>query len=329
MITRRVFVGSLTGGLLAAPLAVEAQPVAKVPRIGVLGSGSRSDLSPRLDPFRQGLRELGWVEGQNIAMEYRFAEGRYDRLPDLAAELVRLRVDLIVAVPTAAVVAAKNATATIPIVMISVGDPVGLGLVASLARPGGNATGLSYSAGLEIFSKQLELLKETVPKVRRVAVLSNPAHPAHPLQIREVNIAARSLGLQLQLLEARGPNEFDGAFAAMAKERVEALLVVVDAMFILHRTRLADLAARSRLPAVYGTRESVEAGGLMSYGPSVRDLFRRSATFVDKILKGAKPGDLPVEQPTQFELVINLKTAKALGLRIPQSLLQRADEVIQ
>jgi putative ABC transport system substrate-binding protein len=329
MITRRVFVGSLTGGLLAAPLAAEAQPAAKVPRIGVLGSGSRSDLSPRLDPFRQGLRELGWVEGQNIAMEYRFAEGRYDRLPDLAAELVRLRVDLIVAVPTAAVVAAKNATATIPIVMISVGDPVGLGLVASLARPGGNATGLSYSAGLEIFSKQLELLKETVPKVRRVAVLSNPAHPAHPLQIREVNIAARSLGLQLQLLEARGPNEFDGAFAAMAKERVEALLVVVDAMFILHRTRLADLAARSRLPAVYGTRESVEAGGLMSYGPSVRDLFRRSATFVDKILKGAKPGDLPVEQPTQFELVINLKTAKALGLRIPQSLLQRADEVIQ
>jgi putative ABC transport system substrate-binding protein len=226
-------------------------------------------------------------------------------------------------------VAAKNATATIPIVMISVGDPVGLGLVASLARPGGNATGLSYSVGLEIFSKQLELLKETVPKVRRVAVLSNPAHPAHPLQIREVNAAARSLGLQLQLLEAGGPNEFDGAFAAMAKERVKALLVVADAMLILHRTRLADLAARSRLPAVYGTRESVEAGGLMSYGPSVRDLFRRSATFVDKILKGAKPGDLPVEQPTQFELVINLKTAKALGLRIPQSLLQRAGEVIQ
>jgi len=329
MITRRVFVGSLTGGLLAAPLAAEAQPAAKVPRIGVLGSGSRSDLSPRLDPFRQGLRELGWVEGQNIAMEYRFAEGRYDRLPDLAAELVRLRVDLIVAVPTAAAVAAKNATATIPIVMISVGDPVGLGLVASLARPGGNVTGLSYSVGLEIFSKQLELLKETVPKVRRVAILSNPAHPAHSLQIREVNVAARSLGVQLQLLEAGGPNEFDGAFAAMVKERVGALLVVADSMFLLHRTRLADLAARSRLPAAYGTRESVEAGGLMSYGPSVSDLFWRSATFVDKILKGAKPGDLPVEQPTQFELVINLKTAKALGLRIPQSLLQRADEVIQ
>jgi len=239
-------------------------------------------------------------------------------------------VDIIVAaVGTPAAAAAKNATKTIPIVMMAVGDPVGTGLIASLARPGGNVTGLSYSVGLEIFSKQLELLKETVPKVRRVAVLSNPAHPAHPLQIREVNVAARSLGVQLQLLEARGPSEFDGAFAAMAKERVGALLVLSDAMLNSHRTRLADLAARSRLPAAYGVRESVEAGGLMSYGPSFLDLFRRSAAYVDKILKGAKPADLPVEQPTKFELVINLKTAKALGLPIPPSLLQRADKVIE
>ncbi|HEV2056976.1 MAG TPA: ABC transporter substrate-binding protein [Methylomirabilota bacterium] len=286
-------------------------------------------MSPFLDAFRQGLRELGWVEGQNIVIDYRFAEGRFDRLPDLAAELVRLKVDIIVAVSTPGVVAAKNATETIPIVMISVGDPVGLGLIASLARPGGNVTGLSYSAGLEIVGKQLELLKETVPKIRRVAILSNPANPSHPPAIRELNVAARSLGVRLQFLEARGPNEFDGAFAAMATERVGALLVLTDGVFILHRTQLADLAARSRLPGAHGTREMVEAGGLMSYGPSLRDLYRRSAAYVDKILKGAKPGDLPVEQPTKFALVINLKAAKALGLTIPPSLLQRADEVIQ
>jgi len=286
-------------------------------------------MSPRLDAFRQGLRELGWVEGQNLVIDYRSAEGKLDRLPDLAAELVRLKVDIIVAVPTPAAAAAKNAIETIPIVMIGVGDPVGTGLIASLARPGGNATGLSFSVGLEIAGKLLELLKETVPKVRRVAILSNPANPVQPLLIREVNVAARSLGVQLQHLEARGPNEFDGAFAAMAKERVGALLIVADGMLIFHRTRLADLAARSRLPAAYGWREHVEAGGLMSYGPSLRDLFRRAATYVDKILKGAKPADLPVEQPTKFELVINLKTAKALGLTIPQSVLGRADQVIE
>ena len=221
-------------------------------------------------------------------IEYLWAEGRFDRLPDLAAELVRLKVDIIVAAPTPAAAAAKNATETIPIVMIGVGDPAGIGLIASLARPGGNVTGLSFSVGMETFGKELELLKETVPKIRRVAILSNPANPAHRLAIREVNVAARSLGLQLHLLEARGPNEFEGAFAAMAKERVGALLVVADSMFIFHRTRLADLAARSRLPAAYGAREIVEAGGLMSYGPSLPDLFRRAATYVDKILKGAK-----------------------------------------
>src|SRR5207244_6874774 len=213
------------------------------------------------DPFRQGLREVRWVEGQNIVIDYRYAEGRVDRLPDLAAELVRLKVDLIVSGGTQGVTAAKNATETIPIVMIAVRDSVGTGLIASLARPGGNVTGVSGSAGLEIVAKQLELLKETVPKIRRVAILSNPANAYHQLAIREVNVAARSLGLQLQLLEARGPNEFDGAFAAMAKERVGALLVLSDAMLNSHRTRLADLAVRSRLPAAYGGRETVEAGG--------------------------------------------------------------------
>jgi putative ABC transport system substrate-binding protein len=254
---------------------------------------------------------------------------RFDRLPDLAAELVRLKVDIIVAAPTPAAVAAKNATGTIPIVMTVVGDPVGIGLIASLARPGGNVTGLSYSVGVETFGKGLELLKAALPKVRRMAILSNPGNPSHVLAIRDLKVAAGSLGVQLQFLEARGPNEFDGAFAAMAKERVGALLVVADSVFNFHRARLTDLAARSRLPTMYGIRENVEAGGLMSYGASVPDLYRRAAGYVDKILKGAKPADLPVEQPTKFELVINLKTAKALGLTIPQSLLLRADQVIE
>ena len=327
---RRTFLSVMTGGLLAAPLAAEAQQVGKVPRIGFLSATSPSDRPALVDAFRQRLRELGWVEGQNIVIDYRYAEDRVDRLRDLAAELVRLKVDIIVTNPTVATAAAKNVTKTIPIVMISGSvDPVGTGLIASLPRPGGNVTGVSGYAGLEIVARQLELLKETVPKIRRVAILSNPTNAYHQLAIREANVAARSLGVQLQLLEARGPNEFDGAFAAMAKERVGALLVLSDAMLSSHRTRLADLAARSRLPAAYGVRESVEAGGLMSYGPSFLDLHRRSATYVDKILKGAKPADLPVEQPTEFELVINLKTAKALGLTIPPSLLQRADQVIE
>ena len=321
---------TLTLSLLAAPLAADAQQAGKVPRIGCLSLTSPSDRPPLLDAFRQRLREIGWVEGQNIVIDYRYAEGQVDRLPDLAAELVRLKVDLIVAsAGTQAATAAKNATETIPIVMIYVRDPVGNGLIASLARPGGNVTGVSGSAGLELFAKQLELLKETVPKIRRVAILSNPDNAYHQLAIREVNVAARSLGVQLQLLEARGPNEFDAAFAAMAKERVEALLVLSDAIFNSHRTRLADLAARSRLPAVYGVRESVEAGGLMSYGPSILDSYRQAATYVDKILKGAKPADLPVEQPMQFELVLNLKTAEALGLTIPPLILFQADEVIR
>jgi putative ABC transport system substrate-binding protein len=326
VIDRRAFISSVSLGLLVAPRAVEAQEAGKAPRVGFLGPRTRADAAPYLDAFLIGLREIGWVEGKNIFIEYRWAEGRQERLPALAAELVRLKVDVILAGPTSAAVAAKNATSTIPIVTTSAGDP-GVGLVASLARPGGNVTGLSFSVEMATFGKGLELLKETVPKVRRVAVLSNPANPAHALAIKEV--AARSVGVQLQLLEARGANEFDRAFAAMAQERAGALLVMADSTFGFHRTRLRDLAAKGRLPAMYGLREHPEVGGLMSYGADNRDNFRRAATYVDKILKGTKPADLPVEQPTKFEFVINLKTAKALGLTIPQSLLQRADEIIQ
>jgi len=325
---RRAFVGAV-GACIFTRLTAAAQPAGKVPRLGFLITGSSTDQRHLIEAFGQGLRELGWVEGQNIVIDYRFAEGRFDRLPELAAELVRLKVDVIVAGPTPAAAAAKDATATIPIVMAVVGDPGGLGLIASLARPGGNVTGLSYSVGVETFSKGLELLKETIPKVRRIAVLSNPANPSHALAIRDLQVAARSLGVQLQLLAAGGPAEFDGAFAAMAKERAGALLVAADSLFNLHRTRLAELATRRRLPTMFGIRENVEAGGLMSYGPSLPDLWRRTATFVDKILKGAKPADVPVEQPTRFELTINLKTAKALGLTIPQSVLSRADQLIE
>ena len=315
---------------ILAPLAGEAQQAEKVRRVGYLVGGAGGAYPHLVEAFRQGLAELGWLEGQNIVIEYRSAEGRFDRLPDLAAELVRLKVEVIVAAPTPAAAAAKNATRTIPIVMINAGDPVGLGLVASLARPGGNVTGLAYSVGTESVGKGLELLKEAVPKVRRVAVLSNPSNPAHPLAVSNVKSAARSLGLQLQVMEARESGGFDGVFAAMAKEHAGALLVVADAMFARHRARLADLAIRNRLPAMYGNREDVVAAGyLMSYGPSFTSQFRQGAVYVDKILKGAKPADLPVEQPTKFELVINLKTAKALGLTIPQSLLVRADEIIQ
>jgi putative ABC transport system substrate-binding protein len=300
-----------------------------MPRVGFLGPRTRSNDAGNLDAFLQGLRDLGWVEGKTIVIEYRWAEGKSDRLPDLAAKLVRLKVDVIFAPNTAVAVAAKNATGTIPIVMATGYDPVGLGLVTSLARPGGNVTGLSFSAGTDIVGKLLELLKETVPKVRRVAILSNPTNPSHALAIENVIVAARAVGVQLQLLEARDPNQFDNAFAAMARERAEALLVMLDPFFSFHRSRLLALAAKSRIPAMYGSREYPEAGGLMSYGANFRHNFHRSATYVDKILKGAKPADLPIEQPVKFELVINLKTAKLIGLTIPSSLLLRADQVIE
>jgi putative tryptophan/tyrosine transport system substrate-binding protein len=325
---RRAFISGITGGLLAAPLAVEAQQAGKVARIGYLANHVAS--SPHLpEAFRQGLRDLGYVEGRNVVIEYRDAEGKLERLRALAAELVALKVDVMVSSAYPGTLAAKNATNTIPIIMVGVADPVRMGLIASLVRPGGNITGLTLLAGTEIVGKHLELLKAAVPNLSRVAVLWNPANPMHVLRLREVEVAGRSLRVQLQILKAQGPEEFDSAFAAMTRERAGALYVVGDPMLSQHRRRLAELAAKSRLPAVYELKDHAEAGGLVAYGPSLLDMYRRAATYVDKILKGANPADLPVEQPTKFELVINLKTAKALGLIIPQSLLLQADQVIE
>jgi putative ABC transport system substrate-binding protein len=317
--------------LLAAPFAaVTAQPAGKVPRVGYLNGGSSSDpvRQRRLEAFRQALRELGYVDGQNIAIESRWAEGQYDRYPALAADLVRLKVDVIVAQGGAATQAAQQATRTISIVMSLVLDPVGIGLVPSLARPGGNVTGTSFMAP-DLVGKQLELLKELVPKVSRVALLWHPANPGSAPFLREAEAAARILGVRLQTLEARNPQEIDSAFAAMTRERAGSLLIFPDPLFGTQRRQIAELAAKRRLPAIHaGTPEYAEAGGLMVYSPSILDLERRAATYVDKILKGAKPADLPVEQPTKFELIINLRAAKAIGLTIPQSLLQRADQII-
>ena len=325
---RRAFITALSFGLLGVPGAGEAQPAANVPRIGWLGGPTRESAEVFVREFRRGLKDLGWVEGQNIVIEWRFAGGRAERLPDLAAELVRLRVDLIVVPSTPTALAAKNATKTIPLVTVGGGDPVELGLVASLARPGGNITGLSSNLGPEIAGKQLEVLKETVPKVSRMAVLWNPTTPGNALALREAEITARALAVELQLLEARSASDFDGAYAAMTARRAGALLILGDVMFTTHRRRLAALAVKSRLPAIYGGREFVDEGGLLCYGAKLSDNFHRAAVYVDKILKGAKPGDLPIERPTTFQLVVNLKTARALGLTIPPSLLQRADQVI-
>jgi putative tryptophan/tyrosine transport system substrate-binding protein len=328
---RRAFIGTLAGGLLAAPLAAGAQPAGKVYRIGILGNVPLTDSEGAnlWGTFVHGLRELGYVEGQNITIEHRSSAGQYGRLPALAGDLVRLKVDVIV-VPTGQnALAAQQATRTIPIVAASLGgDPARSGVIASFARPGGNITGLSF-AGPELAGKQIELLKDIVPSLSRVAVLANPTNGSHSAWLREANAAARSLRVQLQVLEARKPDEVEGAFAAMTKEGAGALLVLPDGMFLFHRAKLAVLAAKRRIPAMYGLREHVEAEGLVFYGASLRDSFRRAATYVDKILKGAKPADLPVEQPTKFELVINLKTAKALGLTIPPSVLGRADQVIE
>ncbi len=321
----------LAVGLTLASLGTAAaQRPEKVPRVGYLSPGSSSDPARlrRFEAFRQGLRELGYVEGQSITIESRWAEGKYERYSALAADLVRLKVDVIVAVGGRATQDAQQATRTIPIVMSVVIDPLGSGLVASLARPGGNVTGLTIMAS-DLVGKQFEVLKEVVPKVSRVALLWNPANPGSAPQLRAAEVAARALGVRLQTLEARVPQEIDSAFAAMTKERAGALVVLSDAILLNQRRQIAELAAKSRLPAVYALREHAEAGGLVGYGANPLDLERRAATYVDKILKGAKPGDLPVEQPTKFELVINLKTAKALRLTIPQTLLQRADQVIE
>jgi putative ABC transport system substrate-binding protein len=320
------FVTAVAVSLVTVPIVVDAQSMTKVRRIGYLATGSSN--SGFQDQFRQGLRDLGWVEGRNIAIEYRFADGRFDRLPELAAELVQLKVELIVAQPTAAALAAKNATQTIPIVMINVGDPAGIGLVGSLARPGGNVTGTAFDVELATITKALELLKATLPKAQHVAVLSNPDNPGQGLAIKHLKVAAKQLGLRLLLQEVRSPEEFNRVFAEASGQRVDALLVVAESLFYLHRTAVADLALKHRLPTMFGMRENVAAGGLMSYGPSLAYNSRRAAVFADKILKGAKPADLPVEQPTKFELVVNLKTAGVLGLAIPPSLRQRADELI-
>jgi putative ABC transport system substrate-binding protein len=323
---RRAFLGTLAGGLLAAPLVAEAQTPGKVYRIGLLSPASQG---LGIEAFREGLRALGYVEGHNIVIEYRSAEGRFDRLPDLAAQLVLLKVDVIVAVVTQASLAAKNATSTIPIVMLAVGDPVGAGLVASLARPGRNITGTSALA-VEIAGKSLEMLKHVVPKLRLVAVIWNPANAVFQAQmVKETEVAARALGIQLQMFAARDSEEIDRAFGAVTRERAAALTVIVDPVFIAHRARIAALAVKSRLPSVSAFKEYAEAGGLMAYAANFSEPGRRAASYVDKILKGAKPADLPVEEATKFELVINLKTAKALGLTVPPSLLQRADQVIE
>ncbi len=315
----------------AAPLTAEAQQPAKLYRIGWLGGVPPT--TPEYDrlwgAFKEGFRERGYIEGQNFVLERRWTGGQLERSPSLAAELVSLKVDLIVAVGNQRARAAKQATSAIPIVIVYVLNPVEDGLVASLARPGDNVTGVTMGAGLEIVGKHLELLKETVPRLSRVAVLFNPVAALKAAYLRETQAAAQALGVTLQFYEVGDPNEFDGAFAAMTKARAGALLVLPHPFLYVHARRIADLAAKSRLPAVYPFRESVEAGGLMAYAANAPDMFRRAAIYVDKILKGAKPADLPVEQPTKFELVINLKTAKALGLTIPQSVLIRADEVIQ
>jgi len=323
---RRTFIGVLAGGLVAAPLLVRAQPATKTHRIGFL----RIDRPPQayIDTFEQGLRDRGYTPGKNILLEYRFGDGKSADLPRLAGELISLKVDVVVAGGGQATQAAKNATNTIPIVMIDAGDPVGTGFVATLAHAGGNVTGTSVISW-DLIGKRIELLRLVLTKVSQIAVLSNSGNPGPPSAWKEALAAAATLGVNLQHIEVRSARDFDEAFAAMIRGRAEALIVVQDAMFDSAPYRIVQLAASNRLPAVYGPRITVDAGGLMSYRPSVRDLYGHAAVFVDEILKGAKPGDLPVEQPAKIELVINLKTAKALGLTIPQSLLLRADEVIQ
>ena len=329
MIDRRTFLAGTGAVLLATPRASEAQQAGRVYRIGYLGNARPTD--PQVlrlhEAFRQGLRERGWEEGRNIVIEYRFAEGNFERAAEYAAELVRLKVDVIVA-NASGVVAAARATKTIPIVIGIFTDPVAYGLVASLARPGGNLTGLSL-VGTDLNPKRLQLLTQTVPRARRIAVLGRPDPKLFPEIRRDVEAAARSLGVEVRFWEVREPNDFEPAFSGMSREGAEALFVLEHPMFTVQRARIIDLAMTHRLPALYEFRAYAESGGLMAYGADQADMLRRAATYVDKILKGAKPADLPVEQPTKFEFVINLKTAKALGRTIPPSLLGRADQGIQ
>jgi putative ABC transport system substrate-binding protein len=327
--TRRTFLCGLTLGMLSAPLAVEARQQGKVYRVGILGVKASDPVEGhRLQALRLGLRERGWIEGENILLEHRWTEGDSARLPELVAELVRLKVDVILARSSIFVQAAKEATSSIPIVFVLHADPVGTGDVASLARPGGNITGLAILQ-TDLGPKQLELLSSIVPVAKRIAVLWDPNTPSHTPGLKALEEAARTLRVQLQTVGARTGPELESVFSVMARERTQAVLVLASAAFTAERHRLAELAMRSRLPAMFGVKEHAEAGGLMSYAADFSDLFRRSAVYVDKLLKGAKPADLPVEQATKFELVINMKTAKALGLTIPPPLLLRADQVIE
>ena len=325
---RRELITLLGGAAVAWPVGAGAQQAGKIRIIGILSAGSFNPTVLSVTVLPDALRALGWIEGKNIVFERRYAENRVERLPELAAELVRLNVDVIVGIGTLAPLAAKRATTTIPIVMTAAGDPLGSGLVASLARPGGNVTGMSLMAP-DLGGKRLELLKELLPRLARVAVLWNAANPYAAIVFKETQAAGRTLGIEVQSLEVRSPNDFDGAFEAARKQRPNALITVEDPLTFNYQKRIADFAVANQLPSLHGLREFVVAGGLMSYGANAADLFRRAASYVDKILKGAKPADLPVQQPTTFELVINAKTAKALGLEIPPTLLARADEVIE
>ncbi len=325
---RLPFIVTVTLTIFAAAFTVDAQQPKKVPRIGFLSTVSPSTISDRVEAFRQGLRELGYVEGKNIMIEWRYAEGKADRLPGLAAELVRLKVDLIVSAAPIPTRSAKKATVTIPIVMAFDDDPVGSGFVASLARPGGNITGLATLAP-EISGKQLELLKEIVPKLSRVGVFGDVTRPGIPQALREINVAAGTFGMRLQYLDVPTSNDIETVFRAASRERAEAVLVFGGPVLMSHRTQVTDLAAKNRLPAIYERAEFIDAGGLLFYGASITDMFHRAATYVDKILKGAKPAELPVEQPKKFELIINLKAAKQIGLTIPPNVLVRADRVLK
>ena len=325
---RRTFLGTVAAGLLAAPLGVQAQPTGKVPRIGYLSASSRSVDAYRRGAFGEGLRDLGWLEGQNILVEERWAEGHYDRLPGLAAELVNLKVDVIVASPTPEIRAAQRATSTIPIVTTHLIDPVGQGFISSVQRPGGNITGMAWDPDPAITEKYLELLKELIPRLQRVGGIFDRAEP-NTVYRQAAERAAYKLGLTLHHTEVGSPDDLEKTFAGVTHEGAQAVLVYGSVLFAVHRRRIVSLAATHRLPAIYVSRTLIDAGGLMSYGVNIGTLARRSASYVDKILRGARPADLPVEQAATFELVINLKTAKALGLTISPSLLQRADQVIE
>jgi putative ABC transport system substrate-binding protein len=328
MVSRRTFLATVTGGLLAGPLVAGAQPTAERRRIAFLGNSTAALEANLVGPFREGLRDLGWVEGRNLVIEYRWAEGKYERLPALIAELIALKVEVIVTAGTPATLAVKKATTSVPTVMIAVGDPVGTNIVPSLSRPGGNITGLT-SISTEMDGKRLELFREAFPKVSHIAVLWNASSPLQVLAEKQTQAAARVLGMKVLSLGVKNKEQIDEALATIAKERPGALFVLADRLLLHHRALIMDFATQHRLPGVHAYRELVAAGGLMSFGPSYAEMHRRAAYFVDRILKGTKPADLPVERPAMFELVINMKTARALGVTIPQPVFLRATEVIE